>query len=327
MNIKKIGLSALAASLVGLSAQAGEMTVSGTASMTYENYSTTSTAATADNNRTFTQANVLNFAGSGELDNGLTVNLAFELDEGANSGTANTNLFDNHSVSVGSDAMGTFMLAGHGGSSAQSALDTTAAGDIWDNFDGVGGVAAGADLDSSKAGNNIMKYTLPTLADGLSAAVSYQAGGNTDAGAGSSTAYAATYTGVEGLSVSYGYGEDNSVASNEEETTTLKASYAYGSVTVGYSHNENEEKTAAQDQEVTSYSISYSVSDDLSITYGEETFDDETYTVDAEYSSISAAYTTGGMTVTAGMQSAENANGNATDKDVDYNYLGFSFAF
>ena len=65
MNIKKIGMSALAASLVSLSAQAGEMTVSGSAAMTYENYSTTDTAAAASNNKTFTQANVLNFTGSG----------------------------------------------------------------------------------------------------------------------------------------------------------------------------------------------------------------------------------------------------------------------
>ena len=326
MNIKKIGMSALAASLVSLSAQAGEMTVSGSAAMTYENYSTTDTAAAASNNKTFTQANVLNFTGSGELDNGLTVNLAFELDEGANSGTTENNLFDNHSVSVGSDSMGTFVLAGHGGSSAQSALDTTAAGDIWDNFDGTAGIAAAEVFSSSKAGNNIMKYTLPEM-NGLSAAVSYQAGGNTDAGAGSSTAYGVTYTGVEGLTVSYGYGEDNDTSADEREVTTISGSYAYSSVTVGYSQSENDATTANTDQELTSYAITYTVNDELSISYGEETMEEDAEAVDSEYTSISAAYTTGGMTITAGTQSAENADGTATDKDVDYNYLGFSFAF
>ena len=326
MNIKKIGMSALAASLVSLSAQAGEMTVSGSAAMTYENYSTTDTAAAASNNKTFTQANVLNFTGSGELDNGLTVNLAFELDEGANSGSTENNLFDNHSVSVGSDSMGTFVLAGHGGSSAQSALDTTAAGDIWDNFDGTAGIGATEVFNSSKAGNNIMKYTLPEM-NGLSAAVSYQAGGNTDAGAGSSTAYGVTYTGVEGLTVSYGYGEDNDTASDEREVTTLSGSYAYSSVTVGYSQSENDATVANTDQELTSYAITYTVNDELSISYGEETMEEDAEAVDSEYTSISAAYTTGGMTITAGTQSAENADGTATDKDVDYNYLGFSFAF
>ena len=31
--------------------------------------------------------------------------------------------------------MGTIKFSAHGGSSASSALDTTAAGDMWDNFD------------------------------------------------------------------------------------------------------------------------------------------------------------------------------------------------
>ena len=47
-------------------------------------------------------------------------------------------------------------------------------------------------------------------------------------------------------------------------------------------------------------SISYTVSDELSITYGTEDFSTgEASTVDAEYSKISVAYTTGGMTITA----------------------------
>ena len=41
--------------------------------------------------------------------------------------------FDSHSIAVGSDAMGTITFAGEGASSAQNTIDTTAAGDIWDN--------------------------------------------------------------------------------------------------------------------------------------------------------------------------------------------------
>ena len=73
MNIKKIGMTALAASLVSTSVFAGELSVTGAAKMTYENYSTTDVAAAASNNRTFTQANNIYFKGGGELDNGLTV--------------------------------------------------------------------------------------------------------------------------------------------------------------------------------------------------------------------------------------------------------------
>ena len=222
--------------------------------------------------------------------------------------------------------MGSFSLSGHGGSSAQSALDTTAAGDIWDNFDGVGGIAATADLNSSKAGNNIMKYTLPSVVDGLSAAVSYQAGGNASAGAASSTAYGLTYTGVEGLTVSYGYGEDNDTNTDERDVTTMAAAYAYGPVTVAYTESEND-ATAASDQKLKSFAVSYTISENLSVKYGEETFENQGEAADPEYTSFSAAYTAGGMTVSVGTQTAEKANGNANDKDVDYNYLGLSFAF
>ena len=321
-NLKKIGMTALAASLVSTSVFAGELTVSGAASMTYENYSTTDSAVAANNNKTFTQGNVINFNGGGELDNGMTVAVAFELDEGS----TNSELFDNHSVTISSDAMGSFSLSGHGGSSAASALDTTAAGDIWDNFDDTAGILSTEVFNGSKAGDNIMKYTLPSVVDGLSVAVSYQAGGNSSAGAGSSTAYGLTYTGVEGLTVSYGYGEDNDTKADEREVTTMAAAYAYGPVTVAYTESENDATTTA-DQTLKSVAVSYTISENLSVKYGQETFENQLDAVDPEYTSFSASYTSGGMTVSVGTQSAENADGTATDKDVDYNYLTLGFAF
>jgi len=314
-------MTALAASLVSTSVFAGELSVTGAAKMSYENYTTTDVSAAASNNRTFTQANNIYFKGGGELDNGLTVALSFELDDGANNSTASTSVWDNHSVTVSSDALGSFSLSGHGGSSAQSAMDTTAAGDMWDNFDGAGSILAAEKFNSSKAGNNIMKYTLPTVMEDLSVSVSYQAGGNTDAGSGSSTAFGATYTGVEGLSVSYGVGDDDSVSTNEREVTTMSAEYAYGSFTLSMSESENDATTATTDQKLKSMAVSYTITDDLSVTYGEETFENDADAVDPEYSGFKVAYTSGGMTITAGTQTAENADGTATDKDVDYNYL------
>ena len=173
-----------------------------------------------------------------------------------------------------------------------------------------------------------MKYTLPAMVDGVSASVSYQAGGNADAGAESSTAYGVTYTGVEGLSLSYGYGEDNDTKTDNREVTTIAATYAYGPVTVSYTETEND-ATAAEDQTLTSYSVSYTVSENISVKYGNEEFDNQasSQVEDPEYTSISASYTSGGMTISVGTQTAENANGLAADKDVDYNYLGLSFAF
>ena len=325
-NLKKIGMTALAASLVSTSVFAGELAVSGSASMTYENYSTAQNADGANNNRVFSQGNEINFTGGGELDNGLTVALAFQLDEGAASGNTTSPLFDNHSVTVSSDTLGSFSISGHGGSSAASALDTTAAGDIFDNFDATAGILAADTFSGSRAGNNIMKYTLPSMVDGLAVAVSYQAGGNTNAGGDASTAYGLTYTGFEGLTVSYGMGEDNSVVTNKRDVSTMAAAYAYGPVTVAYTESEND-ATTATDQKLKSVAVSYTISENLSVKYGEETFENQADAVDPEYTSLSAAYTSGGMTVSVGHQKSEDADGDGTDDDVKYNYLTLGFAF
>jgi len=88
-KFKKIGLTALAASLVSVSANAGEMTVSGSASMGVTGQSGTSLNA----GTSFSMGNQLTFSGSGELDNGLNVSLSFVLDQGDDMATASCNWF------------------------------------------------------------------------------------------------------------------------------------------------------------------------------------------------------------------------------------------
>ena len=317
INLKKIGMTALAASLVSTSVFAGEMTVKGSAKMTMENYSIDS----RNNGKGFSMGNQLTFTGGGELDNGMNVSLSFVIDQGDDENNNETSPFDSHSVKISSDALGALTFHGEGGSSAQGALDTTAAGDIWDTFDGT----TGTKVFSSTATTNMIDYKLPTLVDGLSVNATYvpQA-----AGAASSLSYAATYTGVEGLSVSYGVGEQETDSAKQGDTTTMKASYAYGPVTVAYSNNDHATETASKDQETTSYKLSYTVSDAISVSYGEETIDEEGDALDAEFSKISASYTSGGMTVTATSAEAKDAlHGTAANQDKDYWSLGLSFAF
>ena len=75
-NFKKIGLSALAGSLVATSAFAGEMSVAGSASVAVEHIN----GGAANAGKSFTMGNQLTFSGSGELDNGLNVSLSFVLE-------------------------------------------------------------------------------------------------------------------------------------------------------------------------------------------------------------------------------------------------------
>jgi outer membrane protein OmpU len=321
MNIKKIGLTALAASLVSVSAQAGEMSVKGGASMAIKNNSG------VDAGKAITMGNQLTFTGGGELDNGLNVSLSFVLDHLDNDATATKAGFDSHSITISSDALGSITVAGDGAGNAQSALDTTAAGDIWNN----GFKAGAADvkyivMNGSDASDNSVNYTLPTLMDGLSVSASYSSGG---AAVQSTTAFGATYTGVEGLSVSYGVGENGSTtATTSGDVTTMKASYAIGSFTAAVSNTESDKDSTGIDEEMDSWKLSYTISDDLSISYGEETHETSAQTVDEEFSAISVSYTTGGMTLSAVQMEAEGLGNTAGATGATERWkLGASFAF
>jgi outer membrane protein OmpU len=324
-NFKKIGLTALAASLVSTSAFAGELTASGAASITVENYS----GESINKGKAFSMADSVTLGGSTELDNGMTVSMSFELDD---ADTAHS--YDSHSITVASDALGTLVFSGNGGSSAVSAMDATAAGDIFDNFDGQVGTAesstaAGdAAMLTSPGGNDSFFYTAPAVMDGLAITASYNPKA---ANAESSSAFGLTFTGVEGLTVNYGVGSDDGAAgtANNADVTTMKASYAVGPVTLGYSDHSYDSATATRDQDTKSMSVAYTITDGISATYGtEEISTGETSTVDAEYTSISVAYTSGGMTITAKQQEAENISyGTGSTEDQDYWGLTLAFAF
>ena len=235
-NLKKIGLTALAASLVTTSAFAGEMSVAGSASIGVKN--TTGTATTLG--KSWTMGNQLTFTGGGELDNGMNVSLSFIIDQADDSTTGLANSpFDSHSVTISSDALGSFKFSGEGGSSAQSAMDAGAAGDLWNNGTGV------AEITGAAAGNNSMFYTLPSMVDGLEVTASMSPGRATQD---THTSYGLSYTGVEGLTVKFGQG-DSGAPGAEIESTTMMASYAIGSFTVSASNTEAD-KTGANNREV-----------------------------------------------------------------------------
>jgi len=327
-NFRKIGMTALAASLVSTSAFAGEITASASASLTMEGYS----GSLVNTSRAISMADSVMLTGSTELDNGLTVSMSFELDDSSDV----ENSFDDHSVSISSDSLGTVKFSGNGGSTASSAIDATAAGDLWDNFDGAANIGAAATaVKAAAAGNNNVFYTSPDF-EGFTLTASYrqdgspEMSGTTALGNFSATGIGANYTGVEGLSAHYALTDvETNSADSTGEQTSMKITYAYGPVTVGYSNNDYDVGLVTSDQETTSYNISYTVSESISIGYGQETIDSgNTSLVDAEYSGVNASYTAGGMTISAKMVDAENvAGGTGATEDGEYWSLGLAFAF
>ena len=329
MNIKKIGMTALAASLVSVSASAGELSVSGSASINAEGYSAPATTG-LNGGTTFSMGNAITLSGSGELDNGMTVSLSYELDEGANAASTATSLFDNHSVTVSSDAMGTLVFSGHGGNTAASSINTTAAGDLYDLFDGAQGNlgVTGVAISESDAGNNSFFYTTPSVMDGVSLFASYTPQAAVAAQSAGSVGYGITYTGVEGLTASFATNDINGGSADADgDVDVISLSYAMGPITASYSNNDFDVGLAASDQETSAFAISYTLSDNLSVTYGQETIE-QTALTDAEYSKISASYTAGGMTISASMAEGDNIDqGTDAKEDLEYWSLGASFAF
>jgi outer membrane protein OmpU len=293
------------------------MSVAGSASIAMEH----TNGGFGNSGKTFSMGNQLTFSGSGELDNGLNVSLSFILDQADNEIDVDTDgseaPFDSHSVTVSSDGLGSLTFAGEGGSSATSALDGTAAGDIWDSFDGTGDITP----TGVGSGINMFNYALPTIADGLAVNVSYLPTGSA---AQSAVGYSATYTGVDGLSVSYGSGDGTD---DTTDATAMKASYAYGPVTVAWSNYEYDTSGTSSDNETSSFKLSYTVSDEISISYGEETIEEGTSS-DVETKGITASYTAGGMTISASSQEIENSAGTtAATEDRERWALSASFAF
>jgi len=324
MNIKKIGLTALAGSLVATSAFAGSMSVSGGASFEVQHVN----GGAANAGKAWSMGNSVTFTGSGELDNGLTVTTSFELDQGAGAGvTSNTDTgkpFDSHGLTVGNDAFGTLTFQGHGGAAAQSAVDDMATGDIWDN--GMGHAAA----PTSSSTDNMLAYSLPTLMDGVSVNVSYVP--HTSAQFEDTMDVAIAYTGVEGLTIGYASGENKTTKGSEADVSTYYITYAYGPVTVAYASTEydSEATTTTADVDFSGYSVAYTVSDEISIAYkvADQSTPNASSDADQEVSGVTASYTAGGMTISGKMINGDNmAYSTAASADKSMWELSASFAF
>ena len=166
--------------------------------------------------------------------------------------------------------------------------------------------------------------------DDLTVKAGYSPGG---AGGEGATSFHIGYAGVEGLSLDYAVGDTNTIGS-EQEHTTMKASYAYSSFTLSYSNTESEYDSASgtqKDEEVESWNLAYTVSDDLSVSYGTETISTDGSSIDEEAEKINVSYTTGGVTLSASQfeftgQGNSNTDG-VTTGDKERWALSATFAF
>ena len=318
-KFKKIGLTALAGSLVAVSVNAADLSVTGAAGITFAGQDKT----TKGNGWSMTDN--MTFAGSAELDNGWTVATSFLLD---NSDGVSSQIFDSRSLTIDMTDMGTLTFTGHDGGSAMNDVDDVmpyaGGNEGWDLV----GTAATAKFGrvAGTGGTNSMKYNNSTLMDGLSVTASYQPSNATQIEG--TVSYAVAYTGVEGLTVGYGADENGLLGTAAIDAETMYIKYAYGPITVGMQESETDANTSANSDEFSAMGISYAVSDDLTISYTESAYDAGDKASDEEHTMIGASYTMGSMSLAVSVNDVKNMGGStATVDDVSGYEVALSFAF
>ena len=322
-NFKKIGLSALAGSLIAVSAHAGTMSVSGSASVTFTNTDDESAAAEGNG---WSMGDSLTFSGSGEMDNGMSISVSYELDGDSAQGTgagSTDNEFDDHSVTLSSDAMGSITFAGHGGDGALSAIDDKTPNAMEESWD----VVASAETPpGGVSGDNMFSYTSPTVS-GITATIGYL--NASDAATDVSYMDFAVKVQpemVEGLTIGYGAADSEVTTGTQIDYTALYATYAFGSVTVGYQINEADGPASSDDIESEGFGVTYAITDDLTVSYNQMDIDQASTANDQETSAIAASYTSGGVTLKGTLHNFDNV-GYAADADGTAYELNVSFAF
>jgi len=334
-KLNKIGISALCGSLAAFSAaQAGDLTVSGGADLTW---------MTKDDRVTGNPLGIgsnFSFAGAGELDNGWTVDLSI----------AHTNVggYSNASVTIGVPGIGDIKFnQGGSGTGIDRYDDNTPT--VWEEADGAGQSAGINSVAGGSAGASI-EVTPSVMPDGLAVNLAYTAdadggssindkttgGESTYADSGWDIAVSATEDlhGVAGLTL---YGGISEVTQNthyaavngnrDEDVWGIK--YAMGSFTVGYQQSkEDTGLTAAASYENTAYGITFSVNDDLSIGYGHVESDKSGTANDPEADSIQASYTMGGATFSIAEVDVENSGyTSAASADQSATIISLGLAF
>ena len=305
-NFKKIGLTALAGTLAATAyAQAGALSVSGTARMEYQSTQASATAK-ADS---FAQNTTISFTGSGELDNGMTVSYLQ-----AQSGS---NVLTSQGVTLDMGDMGSVAITNYNFGGIGIIQDKVPNGgeQPWDDLGTHGAPEQG--VAAPHAGNRLgYKNTFGGAT--VSASMDYQQNSPT-------TSLAVSMPLMEGLEIGAGIATDQDSATTEQDIETMYVTYSMGGISVGYQVTDVERTAANSDIERTAYGISFAVNDNLSVGYGISDTEFEEFTPDEENTGIGIAYTSGGMKLGIINNTKDNAGGTAGEQEMTEFQLTFAF--
>ena len=308
-NLRKIGLTALAGTLAATTAHAGDLTVTGTATMEYQ-----STQDTINSNTdSFAQNGTIVFSGSGELDNGMGVSFMQALAGGS---------LTSQSVALDMGDMGTLSVASLNMAGIGTIQDMVpnAGEQPWDDL-GTDGTQHGTPeqgVASPHAGDRL-GYSIDVGGAILSAAMNYAENSPT------TSAAIQLPNLVEGLNIGGGLAVDQQSATVENDIETYYITYSMGPISVGAQQTKVDHQTAASDIERDSYGITFAVNENLSIGYGVSDTEFDAKSLDEENTGIQASYTSGGMTIGVVNNTKDNMGGDNTDKEMTELKLTFAF--
>jgi len=348
-KLTKVGLSALCGSLASITAaNAGTMEVLGGATVTY-----TSTSKGVTGNPIGMNSGVT-FKGSGELDNGTAFTLTIT--------GADQDAYSAGSISIDTPSMGQFVISSATGGTGLGGYDDkmpTAWEETWGH-----GMGTGIDLPKGVSSSMNVQYKTPTVAGiTLKAAVAPGANNGTLANDKAATGSGSSYKGTGydlAAEINPSFGTDvlsglNIFVAGSESDRSLEHSlsagntgdhqeavagftYAYGPVKLGYQRSL--EMTGAETSGAVDYyqnnafGISFNISDDLSISYGEmeskkalkNSVANKHVIMEAE--SIQIAYTMGGLSLKMAESEVTNASyATSASNDKEGRTIALSLAF
>ena len=310
-KLKKVGLTALATTLVASSAYAGELSVSGSASLNYSGISTSSGA------NPWTMGDSVTFSGGGDLDNGMTVGVSYELDGGN---------YDDYKLTLGlGDDLGTITFSGNsvnaGGVDTVKDMVPTAYTPVYELANETTGAADnGLATTSGRVTTSMWGYAVNM--SGFDVSLGYNQ--KPAAGAEAETSIGVKYSDLmDGLTIGAGRMDDGDVA----ESDTVGVSYTAGSITAAYQITKVDyEATGTADQDAVHYGVSVAVNENLSVSAGRMAVDITDAADDEINTGMSASYTMGSIKIAGAFNQVDSGSG-IVDRDAESTSLNISFAF
>ena len=301
MNMKKLGLTALAGSLVASSAFAGALDVTGSSKITYASQHDSEVTGNP-----FSMSTGVTFAGSGDLDNGGTMSWTLATDNVAFSSS-------NIKLDMGDSGSVPFRNASSVARQKKYADVVPTAGEqVYDDVD-----ATDNRLADNVSNANMLGY------NGSFGGLTVSLGWAKDSG-GADSSWAVEYPDlIDGMTIGFSMGEDG----QSSDDTSAWVKYTSGAITAAWQRSEVDfVASGTNDQESNHIGISFAMNDNLTVSVGRQEVDMGAGTVDEESTGVAASYTMGSMTVAAHTNKTDDVGGTSGSED-SVTEVSVAFAF